>query len=406
MEHLTLNVIDDNYILEIFKDKNGNIIPAKTRESWLNKHEDIKSYLLNRYPNDKFISYSFIIKRIFNHIEELPKCQNCGKILYNIKGKWCSSKCQLTDEKFIKYRNSIINWNELGQKISKIISNFSQEKQEKIKQKRKETCIKKYGVDSVPKSELVKQKIKETNLKKYGVENVFQSEIHKQKIRKTKLERYGDEYFLNKEKTKQTIKEKYNIDNWMSSEVFKTKSKQTKLKKYGDENYLNIKKQKETCLKKWGVDNWRKSLDSINKTHSKEANKKRNETKRKNGTFNTSIPEKKSYECLKEIFPDVLYQYKSDVYPFACDFYIPSLDLYIECNYHWTHGKKPFEDNENDKLIIENWKAKNTQYYMNAINTWTKLDVKKRTIAKENKLNYLEFWDIKELKEWLNNTLQ
>ena len=32
---------------------------------------------------------------------------------------------------------------------------------------------------------------------------------------------------------------------------------------------------------------------------------------------------------------------KYDRYPFACDFYISSLDLFIECNYHWTHGGKP-----------------------------------------------------------------
>ena len=40
---------------------------------------------------------------------------------------------------------------------------------------------------------------------------------------------------------------------------------------------------------------------------------------------------------------DIIRQYKSDLYPFACDFYIPSLDLYIECNYHWTHGNKLYE---------------------------------------------------------------
>ena len=56
---------------------------------------------------------------------------------------------------------------------------------------------------------------------------------------------------------------------------------------------------------------------------------------------------------LKERYPDVITQYKDDRYPFACDFYIPSLDLFIECNYHWTHGGKPYEGTEDDKQIVE-----------------------------------------------------
>ena len=36
------------------------------------------------------------------------------------------------------------------------------------------------------------------------------------------------------------------------------------------------------------------------------------------------------------------------------------------------------------------------------IYVWTDLDVRKRNIAKENNLNYIEFWNIEELKNWLN----
>ena len=35
------------------------------------------------------------------------------------------------------------------------------------------------------------------------------------------------------------------------------------------------------------------------------------------------------------------------------------------------------------------------------IYTWTDLDVRKRNIAKENNLNYIEFWNIKEVETWL-----
>lgn len=36
------------------------------------------------------------------------------------------------------------------------------------------------------------------------------------------------------------------------------------------------------------------------------------------------------------------------------------------------------------------------------IYTWTKNDVKKRNIAKENGLNYKEFFTILDLENWLN----
>jgi len=116
-----------------------------------------------------------------------------------------------------------------------------------------------------------------------------------------------------------------------------------------------------------------------------------------------SKSENKSYNVLKEKYSDIIYQYKSDLYPFNCDFYIPSLNLYIECNYHWTHGGHPYnENNKKDQNQLKNWKEKNTKFYNNAINTWTIRDVNKRNIAKQNNLNYIEFWSLKELKTWLN----
>ena len=43
---------------------------------------------------------------------------------------------------------------------------------------------------------------------------------------------------------------------------------------------------------------------------------------------------------------------------------------------------------------------KRIQY--NIIYTWTILDLKKRNIAQQNNLNYIEFWNINEVKEWIN----
>ena len=95
-------------------------------------------------------------------------------------------------------------------------------------------------------------------------------------------------------------------------------------------------------------------------------------------------------------------QYKDARYPFACDFYIPSLDLFIECNYHWTHGSKPYEGTDDDRQIVEKWKAKGTKFYINAINTWTIRDVNKLNIAKQNKLKIKIFYNIFDFKTCIN----
>lgn len=52
----------------------------------------------------------------------------------------------------------------------------------------------------------------------------------------------------------------------------------------------------------------------------------------KNHSFSHSKPEKVILGFLKNEYPDTIYQYKEKRYPFKCDFYIPSKDLFIEYN--------------------------------------------------------------------------
>ena len=118
-----------------------------------------------------------------------------------------------------------------------------------------------------------------------------------------------------------------------------------------------------------------------------------NDVMRMNNTFNTSNAEDNYFLKLKEMYGDdnVIRWYSDERYPFACDFYIPSEDLFIEYNKTWTHGGHPFDEmNLDDIYKLETWgeKAKTSKYYQNAIYTWTNLDVRKQKIAKENKLNY------------------
>ena len=237
-----------------------------------------------------------------------------------------------------------------------------------ILEKIKETNRKKFGSDWYLQTDDYKRKTKET-LEQYGVTNVFQLKEVKDKIKQTNLERYGVEYNMqNKEIAKKAsngIKE-----NW------KNKS----------ENELKIIKQKASEKTKsilWKID----------------------ETKRKNGTFNTSKPEQEVKRLLEEKFSDVKYQYKSEKYPFNCDFYIPELDLYIEFQGTWTHGKHPFSESVEDLETLDKWKTESitSEFYKNAIEVWTIKDVEKRKIALQNNINLLEFFTIDEFMNWYNS---
>lgn len=111
------------------------------------------------------------------------------------------------------------------------------------------------------------------------------------------------------------------------------------------------------------------------------------------------------YQKLKTKFKKVIRQYKSEEYPFHCDFYVPEIKLYIEIQGHWTHGKQPYRNNIKCNMILDEWisKAKYSNYFKSAINTWTKRDVLKRSIAINNKLNWIEFFSEKEFNDWFKN---
>ena len=222
------------------------------------------------------------------------------------------------------------------------------------------------------------ENIRKTCMEKYGLPNGGWAPQTQEKIKKTNLERYGSESYLQcddyKKKNKETL-EKLGVTNVFQLEEVKKKSKETIVKKYGVEHNLQ----------------------------SKQVQDKVNATKRKNGTFNTSKPEQKTKGLLEECFPDTKCQYESELYPFNCDFYIPCLDLYIEYQGFWSHGKHPFDlksEKDLEKLKIWKEKSKTSKFYKNAIETWTVRDPLKRKIAKQNNLKWSEFFSFDEFSRW------
>lgn len=157
-----------------------------------------------------------------------------------------------------------------------------------------------------------------------------------------------------------------------------------------------------TNMKKYGIKNNYTRQDIKVKSHSPESLEKVLSTKKRNNTFNTSKPEKNLETKLRKLFPDLKTQYKSDVYPFACDLYIPSLDLYIEYNGTWTHGGHFFDKNNPEDLkVLELWKSKNTKYYNNAVYNWSVRDILKLETAIKNNLNYIAWFNEEQANDWI-----
>lgn len=361
----------DQEALEIIRQ--GGRLYNKTIQNNL----ELKEYLNNRYsdiPNNMF-SYKEVLYRIEHCIDIRPVCRVCGNpvsfigdvIRKSINGyrMTCSHQCHGLD------RISI-------EKTREAKNNRNKELRQQEKEKREQTCIRRYGeknVFIVKKQQIketmkeryggytlesteLKNKVKDTNIKKYGAENVFASDIIKDKIISNNVKKYGVDHYS------------------------KTGEGREKLSKCAKKS---LYKRRKTCKERYGVDYALANSDIA---------QKRIETLRKNQTFNTSKVEQLFKEYLIAKFQNgVECQYKSAVYPFSCDFYIKPLELYIELQGSWTHGGHPFNENDiNDINRLNKLKLKKSLYYQNAAKTWEIRDVNKRNIAKQNKLNYLEIF--------------
>lgn len=344
--------INDNLIIEKFFGKKGKLNGNHSTREYLEKNcPEILEYLLNRYPDSESLRETFL--RIFFHIEKRPQCPICGETV-----KWRGKRNKLFADTCGK-----------GSCYCKV---------------REKTMIQKYGV---PQLAITPEVI--------------------EKIKKTKKERYGDEFFCNIEKRIKTNLAKYGQVGAVSEEII-AKRKKTCKERFGYESAMQsdvIKdKVRQTCLLRYGVDNYRKTEECL---------KKIVESKKRNGTANTSKYERNAYQWLIEYYgpEDIVAQYKDERYKnpinghtYHCDFYIRSKDLFIELQIFWGHGPHPFNENDkNDIALLEEIKEKIKEkpIYQRLVNCWTKDDVCKRQVAKLSGIKLLEVYDRQITKEKL-----
>ncbi len=285
---------------------------------------------------------------------------------------------------------------------------------------------KRRGENNVMRKESVKAKVRQTCLRRYGTKTYSESVEGRQrlhdiisdsdvqtKIKQTCLNRYGVPSWA------QSDEGKYVLHTMMSSEAVKQRVVDGYIAKYGVDHYMKTeegrKKLQESMLDVEHQHNARQGLIDKYGVHAAAlipgVNEKAWATKRRNGTFNTSKPEETLYGLLCDVFgcEDIVRQYFDEArYPFHCDFYIKSLNMFVELNASWTHGAHWFDEtNPDDVALLAEWKRralqKGSYYYQQAIDMWTVRDLHKRAIAEKNHLNYFVFWkqDLSDARAWL-----
>jgi hypothetical protein len=184
------------------------------------------------------------------------KCKICDKNCKNFQGLSIHvvklHKIALKDyyDKFLKKEDEGVcsecgrktNFNRISKGYYKYCSNICAQNSKEIKEKKKQTNIKKFGAENPFQSEEIKEKIKQVNIQKYGVKHVLRSKKVQRKLRQTCLKKYGVPNPFQaksvKKKVQQTNIEKYGVENPFQSEKIKKKIKQTSIKKYGVEHVL------------------------------------------------------------------------------------------------------------------------------------------------------------------------
>ena len=362
-------------LIEYLTDNSGEYNKRINRK-YLETHDlNILHILYNVYDDlsEKTPVYE-IYYRLKNNLKKRPVCIICGKPVKYTSGhyaKFCSKECQYSDlgkkiTKEIKIKSNLEKYGvEHTSQLKEVTDKRTKSRADhvnEIQQHVRESLYKKYGAYDVMHIPHILQKIKDTNLKKYGVEFPLQQ------LKKENSEIY--------QKISQTCINKFGVDSPLKNKEIREKIKQTNIQKYGVDNPL---KNKEI---------WKKSQDNRQIS---------SKSKLENNFLN--------YLKLKYEPDDIITQYKSKEYPYYCDFYIKSINLYIEIQGHWTHNDHPFDiNNLNDQLIMDIWRTKSLsdKYYKNALNTWTIKDVEKRNTAIQNNLNYLEIFGKTDLNKYID----
>ena len=150
---------------------------------------------------------------------ELPSCNN--EVQKTKRGQWkkhCSIKCKVT-------HNSILGAEKRKATCLERYGSTTNLTHETTKQKTKNTLLEKYGVEHPMDSTIIKEKLKNTVFKNHGVKNVSELDSVKKKKIDSYIQHYGVEHPLQSAEVQERRKinsiKKYGVDHYSKTPDFK-----------------------------------------------------------------------------------------------------------------------------------------------------------------------------------------
>nr|DAL61223.1 MAG TPA_asm: endonuclease-like protein [Caudoviricetes sp.] len=329
--------------------ENSSFENCKEFEKLLKIHKVSENSISEKYPFFKKILEEIMDPQC-NSLEErvyllsnnrltLNYCPLCHSVIHIIKGyeaKTCDKK---------ECRNL---------QVSLTHKNTPEEIQKQTLEKRRKTCIEKYGVDNPNKCKIVRDKIMQTSIERYGVPYTTQAQEAKEKKRKTFFEKYGNEVATKsevvKEKARKTCIEKYGVDNIKKSDWIKNYF----FEKYGVESSNLIGKDLEkvkivkdfSLFKKYLEDHSSFTLVQIGEDLGfspyfiRHLVHEYNLEEVMNIKSSCSNGELSLQNFIKEILPyeKIIFHDRTQIYPYELDIYIPDKNIAIEYNGNFWHS--------------------------------------------------------------------
>ena len=218
--------------------------------------------------------------------------------------------------------------------------------------------------------------------------------------------------YCNREHELLYLKKNFGVTNIAQRPDVLKKIKENNLEKYGVENVFAAKEFTD----KIRVGGCRSILKDIPYTEIIKDGKIHFEVQREDGTYilvystiqalaqrNTRILheygvrstfELEFMRALEELGIEFEYEHSDDLYPYACDFYLPEFKAYVELHTGPQHGQCTYDENihKDIELNCEEWN-----------HIWKVRDVEKRKCAEKNNLNYVTLYTPEDIENYLES---
>lgn len=231
------------------------------------------------------------------------RCSNLSKANGVLKEKTSATNMKKYNVKSTLRTSNAVN------KLNAVIN----ENKDQIVKKRKNTILERFGPAGL-KSKAVRNRATLTSRRKYGTDYYSQTQQYKDKCRETSLKKYQVESPSKSsvviDKMKATCNERYGFDwAWQNDEI--------------------KDKIRQACNRKYGVD-YISQVDAIKQ--------KKHNTMKRNSTYGKSRPECELYDVLCSMFGVNDIERQHVINGWAIDFYIKSVDLYVQLDGAYWHG--------------------------------------------------------------------